>query len=261
MAIDIVARALAVSGKQSLENYYTKTESDAKYSQATNLANGTADVLIQTTDTNQSFKVISDGRAKVYGTPTESTDVVRLGDLKNYTSLLQNGIGIAEGTDLNTLTNVGSYYCSLDTTAATLLNSPTVSAFTMKVFLGNGVSSAFIKQEIKLYSNTNYYTRYSNNSGSTWSGWYRYTTDSEVVLKNTASYDQVYTRNYDGITSGITYTRSVVSNTIPYRDSNSNFKVGTITDDYSDDTKLYTANLEYVENRTAVYVDSDLIGG
>ncbi len=41
MAIDIVARALAVSGKQSLENYYTKTESDAKYSQATNLENGT----------------------------------------------------------------------------------------------------------------------------------------------------------------------------------------------------------------------------
>lgn len=40
MAIDIVARALAVSGKQNLENYYTKTESDAKYSQATNIENG-----------------------------------------------------------------------------------------------------------------------------------------------------------------------------------------------------------------------------
>lgn len=31
MAIDIVARALAVSGKQNLENYYTKTQSDARY--------------------------------------------------------------------------------------------------------------------------------------------------------------------------------------------------------------------------------------
>ena len=48
MAIDIVARALAVSGKQSLENYYTKTESDAKYSQATNLENGTGqDSIVQ----------------------------------------------------------------------------------------------------------------------------------------------------------------------------------------------------------------------
>lgn len=77
MAIDIVARALAVSGKQSLENYYTKTESDAKYSQATNLENGTADVLIQTTDTNHSFKVMTDGRAKVRSAPVEDDDVVR----------------------------------------------------------------------------------------------------------------------------------------------------------------------------------------
>lgn len=81
MAIDIVARALAVSGKQSLENYYTKTESDAKYSRATNLENGTADVLIQTTDANHSFKVMTDGRAKVQSAPTENDDVVRLADL------------------------------------------------------------------------------------------------------------------------------------------------------------------------------------
>ena len=81
MAIDIVARALAVSGKQNLENYYTKTESDTKYSQATNLENGTADVLIQTTDTNHSFKVMTDGRAKVQSAPTENDDVVRLADL------------------------------------------------------------------------------------------------------------------------------------------------------------------------------------
>lgn len=47
MAIDIVARALAVSGKQNLENYYTKTESDAKYSQATNLENGAGENSIQ----------------------------------------------------------------------------------------------------------------------------------------------------------------------------------------------------------------------
>lgn len=86
MAIDIVARALAVSGKQNLENYYTKTESDAKYSQATNLENGTADVLIQTTDSNRSFKVMTDGRAKVQSAPTESDDVVRLSDLNNAIS-------------------------------------------------------------------------------------------------------------------------------------------------------------------------------
>ena len=74
MAIDIVARALAVSGKQSLENYYTKTESDAKYSQATNLENGTADVLIQTTDTNHSFKVMTDGSTIIGGVDVDNSN-------------------------------------------------------------------------------------------------------------------------------------------------------------------------------------------
>ena len=46
-----------------------------------NIENGTGDVLIQTTDSNQSFKVMTDGRAKVYKEPEEPDDVVRKGDL------------------------------------------------------------------------------------------------------------------------------------------------------------------------------------
>ena len=42
-----------------------------------NLEDGTDNVLIQTTDTNHSFKVMTDGRAKVQTAPTESDDVVR----------------------------------------------------------------------------------------------------------------------------------------------------------------------------------------
>ena len=57
-----------------------------KYSQATNLENGTGDVLIQTTDTNHSFKVMTDGRAKVQSAPTESDDVVRKKELNMKTS-------------------------------------------------------------------------------------------------------------------------------------------------------------------------------
>jgi hypothetical protein len=54
MAIDIVARALAVSGKQNLSNYYTKTESDERYA----LING---------DANKKFKVAD---------PIDDTDAV-----------------------------------------------------------------------------------------------------------------------------------------------------------------------------------------
>ena len=45
--------------------------------------NGTGDVLIQTTDSNQSFKVMTDGRAKVQSAPAENDDVVRKLELDN----------------------------------------------------------------------------------------------------------------------------------------------------------------------------------
>lgn len=46
-----------------------------------NLENGAGEVLIQTTDTNNSFKVMKDGRAKVKSAPTEADDVVRKKEL------------------------------------------------------------------------------------------------------------------------------------------------------------------------------------
>ena len=50
-----------------------------------NLENGAVDVLIQTTDTDHSFKVMTDGRAKVQSAPIESTDVLRLNELSALT--------------------------------------------------------------------------------------------------------------------------------------------------------------------------------
>ena len=46
------------------------------------LESGTGDVLIQTTDPNQSFKVMTDGRAKVRSAPVEDDDVVRNKELE-----------------------------------------------------------------------------------------------------------------------------------------------------------------------------------
>ena len=46
------------------------------------LENGTGDVLVQTTDSNQSFKVMADGRAKVRSAPVEDDDVVRNKELE-----------------------------------------------------------------------------------------------------------------------------------------------------------------------------------
>lgn len=61
-------------------------------STATNLENGTGDVLIQTTDSNQSFKVMTDGRAKVQSAPAENDDVLRLNELSVLTQEQVNSL-------------------------------------------------------------------------------------------------------------------------------------------------------------------------
>lgn len=83
-----------------------------------NLENGTADVLIQTTDTNHSFKVMTDGRATVYGAPKEDTDVVRLKELNNKVNISDNFVKvftIPNGTSSGTLTaDVKQKLCNPD---------------------------------------------------------------------------------------------------------------------------------------------------
>ena len=49
------------------------------------LKNGTGDVLLQTTDANQSFKVMKDGRVKAYGEPIENNDTIRLKEFQVLT--------------------------------------------------------------------------------------------------------------------------------------------------------------------------------
>ena len=56
-----------------------------------NLENGTGDILIQTTDTIRSFKVMTDGRAQVYREPTENDDVIRL---KEFSVLTQSQVDL-----------------------------------------------------------------------------------------------------------------------------------------------------------------------
>lgn len=48
-----------------------------------NIENGTGNALVQTTDSNHSFKVMADGRAKVQSAPVDTDDVVRKLELDN----------------------------------------------------------------------------------------------------------------------------------------------------------------------------------
>ena len=57
-----------------------------------NIENGTGEVLIQTKDDNRSFKVMTDGRAKVYGEPTKNDDVLRLNEFSVLTQEQVNSL-------------------------------------------------------------------------------------------------------------------------------------------------------------------------
>lgn len=71
------------SGIQAIQN---RIKDGLEYFKELNLENGKDDsVLVQTKDSNHSFKVMTDGRVKVYGEPIESDDVLRLKELSILT--------------------------------------------------------------------------------------------------------------------------------------------------------------------------------
>jgi hypothetical protein len=79
----------------SMDKKATKEQVEIK-SLNSNLENGTDDVLIQTTDTNHSFKVMKDGSVKVKTAPINYDDVVRLEDLNSKCVLRYNASVIGE---------------------------------------------------------------------------------------------------------------------------------------------------------------------
>lgn len=85
---------------------------------------------------------------------------------------LKSGTAIVASTNLNTINTVGNYICNLDTTAATVTNSPTGGkAFALKVgdLLGDGKCPY---QEITRYTDGASWRRTFNMASSTWNVWY-----------------------------------------------------------------------------------------
>lgn len=84
---------------------------------------------------------------------------------------LSGGYSMSENTDLDTLTTIGNYVCNLDTTAATVTNSPTGGkAFMLKVgdTLGDG---KYPYQEATRYTDGASWRRTYNREFSVWNAW------------------------------------------------------------------------------------------
>jgi len=93
---------------------------------------------------------------------------------------------IEEGTDINTLTTAGSYYCNTNNIAATLINCPVTVTFRLNVHTIGARDSgkyAYIVQEIMPYNSTTVYRRRCA-TGSTADVWTfgKWETDLGVIL-------------------------------------------------------------------------------
>lgn len=93
---------------------------------------------------------------------------------KNISELysLKAATAISQNSDLNNMKTVGNYVCNLDTTAATITNSPTGGkAFAMKVgdLLNDG---KYPYQEVTRYTDGMSWRRTYNMTSKNWNAWY-----------------------------------------------------------------------------------------
>lgn len=115
--------------------------------------------------------------------------VERIPDLSGVYYALYGGTSInSYGTssshyDLNSLTTVGSYYCSTNAASAYFDNMPSTTdhAFRIWVSAPTGTGTTYIRQRFQFYDYVGAYERVSTNSGSSWGDWY-------TVQSNLANY-------------------------------------------------------------------------
>lgn len=110
--------------------------------------------------------------------------------------------------DLNTLTDVGSYYCTSNAIAQYFDNKPTNDNWAFRVWVSAtiGTSSTYVRQRFQYYIGVTAYERYSIDSGSTWTGWF-------LIQAALANYALASSLNNYLPLSGGTMTGNILFNT------------------------------------------------
>lgn len=114
------------------------------------------------------------GRGVAFGKPASLEGVVDIGFKSRFTGGI-DAIEIEANTDLNSITTPGYYVCRDNATAATLLNSPTVKAFSLEVY-----SHAGIHQRLTIYLSYDVHTYVRNYYGNVWGGWQNFINTEEL---------------------------------------------------------------------------------
>lgn len=114
------------------------------------------------------------GKGVAMGRPATLENTVDIGFKTRFTGGIDS-IDIEEGDDLNSITTPGYYVCRANATAATLLNSPTVKAFSLEVYRHAG-----IHQRLTIYLSYDVHTYVRNYYGNVWGGWQNFINTEEL---------------------------------------------------------------------------------
>lgn len=193
MAIDIVARALAVSGKQNLENYYTKTESDGRYVKqlgelnkvySTDSAGKDVSIGYSQSPANSAIVQYSSAGTVRTNDPVNNLDAVNKLYLESNAPSLKSYYSIIPSDgNANSYTSAGTYVC--DAYSTTLVNFPAeFNAGRLYVLYGTQASEYPI-QIVFPYNSSSIYIR--NQFENNWSAWSKLATISDINNKKVFS--------------------------------------------------------------------------
>lgn len=141
-------------------------------------------------------------------------------NINNNTYLLSRGVFINKNGDLDTFLYLGSFYCSSNEYAKTLINCPTQKAFTLKVSYATGDSNKYLLQELTTMIGEKYH-RFYDGFASSWSSWERTVVNSDIqrgsVLITPASantpqkYSLVFPKSFSSVPSVVATPNTGVS--------------------------------------------------
>lgn len=225
MAIDIVARALAVSGKQNLENYYTKTESDGRYVKSVastvnqysvyGIGNN-KDITISLAENPTTQAVVQYNSAGTVRTNTPTTDLDAVNKKygsENYFNKAEIELTPTTGDTISKeqLQDLGTGLYGIF--GHKIYGLDISGYFNLEIFH----SAAHRTYLLESSNNEMYVAQILNDTDRTFRNWVQIATTNYVdegFVKRVTGSSQVYAKGSDGVDTSIGYSQSPANSAI-----------------------------------------------
>lgn len=201
MAIDIVARALAVSGKQNLENYYTKTESDGRYVKqlgelnkvySTDSVGKDGSIGYSQLPANSAITQYSSSGTVRTNNPTENIDAVNKQYANRYYETLNyfSATAIPANADMDKYVTFGNYYANNVQGVTNLPSGIESKGNTLKLIISMASSDIAAYQTLYVWSSDDgeFKGKYTRSTvGEGWKPWEKFATTNDIDNKKVFS--------------------------------------------------------------------------